>query len=102
MNEYELNIKVNQKLQEFEAFTDMHPSPDWEQSLMGRLDIAKSKTNSLFSAGKFAAAILLFIIINIGFIINMLTDNSVKTSNKDNEFKVISKELLINETSIRD
>lgn len=118
MKESELNIKVSQKLQEFEAFTDMQPSTDWELSLMERLDnelkVDSRKSYVKFSlfdfqlsnfqllTFKYAAVMLFLILINIGFIINMLPHNSTKISNKESDFKAISKELLINENSIRD
>ena len=118
MKESDLNKIVSNKLHEYEALQEIQPSTDWEQSLMGRLDnelkVESRKlkvkfflfdfqlSNFQLLSFKYAAVILFLILINIGFIINILPNNSVKTSSKENDFKAISKELLINENSIKD
>ena len=99
MNESELDNNVSQMLKEYEALDNIIPSPDWNKSLMGRLASSQSYSPAKFPAAKFTFAILFLILINIGFILNMMISGSQLPSHRNTELQVVSQELLINPIS---
>jgi hypothetical protein len=104
----ELNSKIEQMLHDFDALQDIQPSDAWQQSLMDKLAVTTSDAPVSFSTRVLTVVVLLFVALNIGFI---LKETSTETSagfvisttledQRATDFKTISKELFINPTSI--
>jgi hypothetical protein len=101
MKESELNNKVEQTLMEFETMGNIQPSADWNQSLMKRVASSKPYSSSIFYSVNLAiVTILIIILINLGFILNTIINDSRQSLNRSNDLEVISKELLINLNSV--
>ena len=100
MEESVLNRKVLRILNEFEAIEDIQPSADWNQSLMKRLSSPESSTTPIFNTTRYAAVILLFVLVNLGFILNSILGGSFQTLHNDKELMVIATELFVNPISI--
>ena len=100
MEESVLNRKVLRILNEFESIEDIQPSADWNQSLMNRLSSSGSPTTPRFTTTRYAAVILLFVLVNLGFILNSILGGSFQTIHNDKELMVISNELFVNPISI--
>ncbi len=99
MIESELNKKVMQKLNEFEAIEEIQPTSDWSLSLMNRLDNTKPNSSSRYTPMRFAAIIVFFVLINIVFILN-INHSSQQNLGRNLELQIISKELLVNSNMI--
>jgi hypothetical protein len=100
MEESVLNMKVLKILNEFDAIEDIQPSADWNQSLMNRISSSKPHSLPDFLPARFALVVMLFVLVNLGFILSSLIGNSNKVLYRDKELLVISNELLINPVSI--
>ncbi len=96
----EVDSNVLRKLKDFEEMEAIHPSSIWNQSLMDRVSITKKASASSMVSTKFALGVLFFFIINIGLFIHTLSNNSKQALQRNDELKLISKELLINPISI--
>jgi hypothetical protein len=104
----ELNSKIEQTLHDFDALQDIQPSDAWQQSLMDKLAATTSDAPFSFSTRVLTVVVLLFVALNIGFILKeTATETSAKfvisTTLEDQratDFKTISKELFINPASI--
>jgi hypothetical protein len=101
MRESAISEKVNQKLSEFENIVNIQPSAEWNNTLMNRFDSAKRGSNSSQIFTGLMIPIIFVVLINIGFIMNTVIKNSHQPSTKDQEFRLISEELLINPVSIK-
>jgi hypothetical protein len=100
MKESEIYSQVSQKVREFESLEDIQPSSDWNQSLMARLATSKVHPGPEFPTGKSALALTFIILINIGVILSMISNNNRQSFSRSNDLEAISKEFLINPTSI--
>ena len=99
MNKSAIDNKVLQKLKEFETIESIEPSADWNQSLLDKIEHV-NPSSSGFSSAKYTIVILFIILINIGFFLSTMFNNSQKVICRNNDLQVISKELLINPTSL--
>jgi hypothetical protein len=90
---------IPEMLREFESLENIQPSAEWELSLLGKLAAGKPHPKSnLF---KTKIIVTLFILLaNLGFMLNALIGHSGQTNQRDIALKTISKELLINPSSI--
>ena len=95
------NIKVMDALKEFETIENIEPSDDWNRSLMERLSSVKPRSASIFPSTKMLVAIVFVVTINIYFLLNALVIHSGYSVHRNNDLKVISRELLINPISIK-
>jgi hypothetical protein len=101
MKESELNNRISQMLNAFESIENIQPQEGWSQSLMDKLSSAKRPAYPGHSKTKFIVAILFIVLMNIGFILSTIIKNdSRNTLSRNNDLQVISKELLINPTSL--
>jgi hypothetical protein len=94
-----LETKINQTIQEFENLSNFEPSPDWNEILMDK--ISSKQSNS--SAIKYAVLIAFLLLINISFLILYTRKETVsETSQKSQDLKNISNELLISPNSTKE
>lgn len=100
MKESEVNNQISQRLMEFESMDVIHPTADWSNSLMERLYSVKPNYSPIISSVKFTIAVLLIFIINIGFVLISIFNDSQQSTLRDKELQIISKELLIYTNSI--
>ena len=105
----ELDNKIQQMIQGFEALKTIEPTADWQQSVIDKLSTTTRDVGGSYSTKALVVVGLLFIGLNVGFI---LKETSTKTSarfqtsptltgERAMTFETISKELLINPTSTR-
>lgn len=85
---------------EFESMEEILPSSGWDQSLMARIAATKTPAGSNIPPVKPALVLLFIILINVGAILTMISSTSRQSFSRSNELKMISKEFLINPTSI--
>jgi hypothetical protein len=94
-----LENKINHSIHEFENLSNIVPSSDWDKNLMEK--ISSKQSNS--SVTKFAVLIILLTLINISFLILFSKNESMpQTSQKSEELKNISNELLISPNSTKE
>jgi hypothetical protein len=108
----EENNRIEQMLHDFEALQTIEPSAAWQQSVIDRLATTTPDAPMSLSTKSLVAVGLLFVGLNIGFILKETTTvTAVKTSarletsttldaQRVTGFETISKELFINPTSI--
>lgn len=100
MIERDINNKINQSLNKFEKLAGMQPDEDWSVQLMDKLDNLKPGRETGISLYKNAIVIIFLVLINIGFVFISLSLKSSEPSYNMKDMQVISRELLINPTSI--
>jgi hypothetical protein len=100
MKESDLKYIVQQKLVDFDNVSPIQPSEEWNRSLMMKLEHSKRSSNAGFTTARFLMAVLLLVLINLGFILNSIMRNSDKINYRSNDLQIISKQLLINPVSI--
>ena len=100
MIERELNSKIDQTMTRFENLGNLLPDDDWNRELMGRLDEPFSRKRERFVVSSYTAAVLLLVLLNIGFVLVSLKGNTSERKPQKSEMQVISRELLINPSSI--
>ncbi len=96
MIDTELNKKVVQRLEMFEMMEDISPSDGWSTALMKRTESLKPYKSQVFSPPKFALAVLIIIMLNIGIILTALLTDYKQSVSRDTALEIISKELLVN------
>ena len=100
MKKQELENRVSQVLHEFDSLENLQPSTEWNDSLMQKLSVTKPNSIALYSTSKLAILILFVVMANVGFIFKTVMNDSQQIPSRANELQVISKELLINSSSI--
>jgi hypothetical protein len=100
MKESVLKSKVLKMLNDFDTMEDIQPSANWNQSLMNRLSSLKPHSNSNFLPTRFVVVVLLFVLVNLGFILSSVIGDSNQALQRNSELLAISKELLINPISL--
>ncbi len=100
MNELELNSRVFERLSEFEEIDEIQFSSDWNNSFTLRLNKTKRHSRAGLPNTKFTILILFFVILNFGFILNVLNTGNHNSFDRKSELKIISNELLVNPISI--
>ena len=101
MKKSELNINVQHALKEFESLENIQASEEWNDSLMARISSAKPYSNSRSYNTKFIVLILIIVLANVGLVLSTMKHGSKhQLISKNNDLKIISKELLINPTSL--
>ncbi len=100
MEDSPLNRKVSKMLLDFESMDDIQPSQAWNQSLMNRLDRSKPASKSSFATPGLTILVLLFVFINLFFIVNAMIIKSPGNQIREQELLVISKEILVNPSSL--
>jgi hypothetical protein len=101
MKEPELSGKVQQKIDEFEKLELIHPSSDWNNRLMEKVSSVHQYSPTKVSTGAITALVLFLILINVGFILTTLVNNSLKESDRAKDLQIISCELFVNPVSIK-
>ena len=95
MSEKSIENEVNRQFLAFEKLETLHTNEAWEQLLVNKLHYTKPRTPSRISP--FYMAVILFILlVNIGFLINVMNHNTTASSSHEQDLHLISKELLIN------
>ena len=100
MEEPVLNNKAILMLKELDTIEDIQPSENWNQALIDKLYTSKHSSKLIFSSTKIAIIVLFIILINVGYIIGTVINSSKHDIHRNNVLQVISKEFLINPTSI--
>ncbi len=100
MKKQELENRVSQALHEFYSMENLQPSDEWKDSLMQKLSVAKPNSIVTYSTSKLAIIILFIIMANVGFVFRTIMKDSQQIPRRANELQVISKELLINSSTI--
>jgi hypothetical protein len=100
MKESLLSDKVILKLKDFETMERIQASTGWNESLMARLESRKPDRVSNIPAAGFVVSLLFIVLINLGFVLTSIINNS-NPSYKEKDMQVISQELLINPISIK-
>jgi len=88
-------------LKEFETIENIETTDDWNRSLMERLASVKPRSASPFTSTKMLVAIVFVVTLNIYFLLNALVIHPGYSAHRNNDLKVISRELLINPISIK-
>jgi len=100
MKESELNNIILQKLNEFEKIENIHPSSEWNHTLMSRIASLNHTSSSLFYSIKKSGIIIIIVLVNLGFVINSMIHYSNYPHHHNTEYVIISEEFLINPISI--
>jgi len=101
MKESDFHNQISETLAGFDTLEYIEPSQAWEQTLMKRVSAKKSSSTSLLLKNKYVLVILFVALVNVGFILStMLSSNSKQTVQRSNDLRTISKEFLINPSSI--
>ena len=95
MKNRELNIEVLDKLGEYESLDNIEPSQAWSRSLMRKIALTKRTSAGKSLKSKSAVIILLLILLNIVFMLKMISNNSRQLLNHNEDMRIISRELLI-------
>jgi hypothetical protein len=101
MKEVVLNNKAQQSLRDFESLEDIQPSPEWTRSMLDRLGNSVRQPKKSYPVAGIALVMIFFILANIGFVLSVISDGT-KSFNRENDLRAISKEFLINPTSIHE
>lgn len=85
---------MNKIMQHFDSIENISPTENWDKVFQNKLDNARGdKSNSI---SKFNLLVLVIVFMNIGFIWNALKTENEKTAIfRNDNFKIISDELLI-------
>jgi hypothetical protein len=100
MEDSPLNRKISKMLHDFESIENIQPSREWNKSLMDKLGCTKPASASKLPSTGIAFAFLLFVLINLGFVVNTMLNGSNLGNSSDKDLLVISKEFLINPISL--
>lgn len=94
-----LENRINQSIREFENLSNIEPSSVWEQNLMNKISSKQSQSSGV----KYAVLIISLICFNIAFLILFSRNESEsQTSQKGEELRNISNELLISPNSTQE
>lgn len=94
----ESNNEVQSKLDLFEKIESILPSENWESTLDLKLKSNARSHNA--SLNLKIGLVVIILIINLGFIFNSVFLKDTQISKAQTDLHLISKELLINPTSI--
>lgn len=100
MRESYLHNKALKTLKDFECMEDIQPSSDWNISMMARISSAKINPVPGSAVPRVALVLLVVILANLGIILSAISNNNRQSLNRGTQLQVISKEFLINPTSI--
>jgi hypothetical protein len=100
MKESKENNDLLKTIEVFDNIAVLHPSEEWNQSLMTRLVSVKPYATPVSMTTKISVLVVFIVLLNVGFILNAFISNSHRRVQRNNDLKVISKELLINPVSI--
>lgn len=92
-------INAEQKIQEFESLEEIQLSEEWNKSLFLKIQNRRNQKNSVINPSKLPVLLIFMVLINIGIVLKVVTDNPANSQSKTEEYKVISDELLIPSTS---
>jgi len=98
MNSSKIDYKVSESLRMFENPGIIQPSDGWHDSVMQRF--SATHPNSAAPKIRFLVITFMIILINIGFFYNALVNNTDRKVSRYSDLKVISKEFMINPTSL--
>lgn len=87
--------KASQMLDAFESLQPIEPSEAWTQSLMHRLGETTPNRANKTSILSYTAAVLLLIVINVFFVLNVLKNETPQYNNRTVALETISSELLM-------
>lgn len=95
MKESDLNNKAEDLLNQFETLETIRPSEDWNATLMQKFSQTKPIDSNGFSAAKVSLVAVLFIAINLAFVLFTMNNNTTTTNDRSTELKTIYNELLL-------
>lgn len=98
MIEQELNSEIQSKLEQFAKMESIIPSESWESTLDRKLRNNKRGSNAALNIK--VGVVVLILIINLGFILTSVFNKNTFVSKQEPDLDLISKELLVNPTSI--
>jgi hypothetical protein len=102
MEDIGLNDRITEKLEAFGSMDEMHPSPEWNRQLMLKLSAPRKSAVSEFVTSKFAVALVIIFILNLGFFLNVFLGSKQQTAHRRMELNNIAKDFLINPISLND
>ena len=100
MKTEDLQNRLNQTLQAYEKMEDIQVSLDWNTSLIERLKSKTQHKTGLSGSGKFTLVVVFFILLNLGFLLNVMIPSNKVLDSRNGDLKLISEELLINTISV--
>ena len=95
MNKTELYQLVQQQLSAFETADINNVSLDWDVTLLNKIDASKKKQSSVLVRISIAVCVTLITINTVFILISLKSKTSIENKK---ELRLISSELLINET----
>ena len=93
MNPLELQNQVAQKIHEFEMAEALATSKDWDLNLYKKLNASTPSSNSSYL--KYGLIMVVFIVLNAGFIWNVIINESPKEAVRTTELTMLYSELLL-------
>jgi hypothetical protein len=99
MKDSELENRVNRILDNYQSIEITGISKGWEESLIDKIATEKGRRNTNLSVTKIALSVFI-IVINTVFIYKALNNNQSLAEDRSSDLQIISKELLINPSSI--
>ncbi len=100
MKKADLDNNAQRSLREFESLEDIQPSSEWTSSMMNRIAHSERPSKQGFNASGVALVLIFFILANIGVILTLISDGTRQSSARTSDLRAISREFLINPTSI--
>lgn len=100
MKERDIDTRIMQTLKVFESLEDIQASPGFNQLLNDRIAGNRMAPETNYQTASSAVVLLFVILINIGIILTF-SNISSRSLQRGNELRAISKEFLINPTSIK-
>lgn len=96
MSKLKINLLAEQKLQEFENMEVLNVSKDWETNLNIKLQYVKPTLNLSLKYSLILAFLLVF---NGAFILISVMKNQENNSDRSQDLKVITNEILISQNN---
>jgi hypothetical protein len=100
MKESEFSNQIKLKITEFETIADIHPSAEWNNNLMVKLESANQHSRSGLNSASVIIVVLLIVLVNIGLILGSIGRTPIHSQIRDKELGVVKNEFLINPVSI--
>lgn len=93
-------INIIQSFEYFDSMRSIEPSPDWNESLMQRLEAEGRKAPGEKLSNAYTLILSLFVLVNIAFLLQVIIGSSSDSMSRSQELQMVSKEILINPASL--
>lgn len=102
MKEQDLQNKMDNLGHKLDSIKHISPSSDWTDTLLDKLRSPEILSRSSKLDKKKVALIGLIAILNIGYFMSSSMDAKKTSNNREEKLSMVSKEILINPTSLTD